>query len=82
MVADVNRALVTGCDADALANSLQQLVADREKRDRLGAANRKKARRLYDQEEMFGAYSWLFRASEAERATDAWNGRQGTPRHA
>ncbi len=44
----------------ALATSLSALAADPGLRARLGAANRAKAARDYDQELMFGAYAALF----------------------
>ncbi len=60
MVAPENAAFVGPKDDAALARSLGALLADPKLRARLGAANRAKAARDYDQEAMFAAYAALF----------------------
>lgn len=56
MVAEENAALVAGKDAGSLAASLRALVDDAGLRVRLGAANRVRAERVYDQATMFAAW--------------------------
>ena len=65
MVARDNRRFVTARDHDALAAAINALMSDRGLRRRLGAANREKAVRLYDQSAMFAAYSRLFETAVA-----------------
>ena len=70
MVAPGNRRFVGRRDASALAASLGTLLADVELRQRLGAANRAKARRDYDQETMFATYAALFDGAERQARTE------------
>ncbi|MGA8398915.1 MAG: glycosyltransferase family 4 protein [Stellaceae bacterium] len=65
MVARENRRFVAGRDHDALAAAIRVLVSDRGLRHRLGAENRAKAFRLYDEATMFAAYSQLLEAAVA-----------------
>jgi glycosyltransferase involved in cell wall biosynthesis len=67
MVGRANRPFVTGRDQDALAGTIRTLMADRELRCRLGATNREKAVRLYDQSTMFAGYSQLLEAVAKEK---------------
>jgi glycosyltransferase involved in cell wall biosynthesis len=60
MLAPENGRFVGPKDAGGLAASLVALVADPALRARLGAQNRAKAARDYDQEAMFAAYAALF----------------------
>lgn len=60
MLASDNSAFVGPRDDAALTRSLSALLADPELRARLGAANRAKAARDYDQEAMFAAYGAVF----------------------
>jgi glycosyltransferase involved in cell wall biosynthesis len=60
MVAGENRPLVVPKAAAPLAGALGALVADHALRARLGAANRAKAERDYDQETMFAAHAALW----------------------
>jgi glycosyltransferase involved in cell wall biosynthesis len=60
MVAPENLAQVVPRDDAAFAGALRTLVGDAALRARLGAANRAKAAREYDQETMFAAYAALF----------------------
>lgn len=60
MLAPENRPLVVASTDDALAASLRALVADPARRRALGAANRAKVVRDYDQRTMFDAYAKLF----------------------
>lgn len=62
MVAEENRPLVVAKAAASLASALGALVADHALRARLGAANRAKAERDYDQEVMFRAHAALWEA--------------------
>jgi glycosyltransferase involved in cell wall biosynthesis len=57
MVAEENAALVVAQEDGALAGALRPLLQDAELRRRLGAANRAKALRDYDQETMFQAHA-------------------------
>lgn len=59
MVAEQNAALVVAKEDGALAGALRPLLADAALRARLGAANRAKALRDYDQEVMFQAHAAL-----------------------
>ena len=60
MVAQENRMFVAPLTDAALADSLRTLMMDPALRQRLGAANRAKAIRDYDQQAMFTAYAALF----------------------
>ncbi|WP_170985129.1 glycosyltransferase family 4 protein [Roseomonas sp. AR75] len=51
--------LIAACDPAALAAALRPLLLDRALRERMGALNRAKAERDYDQETMFRAYAAL-----------------------
>jgi glycosyltransferase involved in cell wall biosynthesis len=70
MLAPENGRFVGQRDSGALAASLGALLADAELRGRLGAANRAKARRDYDQERMFAAYAALFDDAERQARTE------------
>ncbi|WP_426955498.1 glycosyltransferase [Muricoccus radiodurans] len=59
MLSGMNRPLVVARDGAALAGALRLLVEDRALRERLGAANRAKAERDYDEAAMFRAYAGL-----------------------
>jgi len=59
MVGAENQLFLTSLDAAALAAALRSLLADPALRSRIGAANRRKAERDYDQETMFQAYAAL-----------------------
>ncbi|MFO1025815.1 MAG: glycosyltransferase [Acetobacteraceae bacterium] len=61
MVAEANAPLVTPLDAAALARAMQALAGDPGLRDRLGAANREKACRDFNQAAMFATYGALWR---------------------
>jgi L-malate glycosyltransferase len=52
--------LVAECDEYALAGALRQLVADKDLRARLGAANRKLASDAYDEATMVATYAALY----------------------
>lgn len=65
MLAEANRAYVVRQDAQALADALAALLAAPAAARALGAANRVRAERDFDQETMFAAYAALF----AEPAT-------------
>ncbi len=60
MLAAENAPLIGALDDAALAGSLLALLRDPARRQRIGAANRDKAAREYDQETMFQAYAALF----------------------
>ena len=60
MLAVENRPYVVSRDAAALAAAMAALLADPALRQRIGAANRARAAREYDQETMFQAYAGLF----------------------
>jgi glycosyltransferase involved in cell wall biosynthesis len=60
MVTPENSPFIGPLDDAALAGSLLTLLRDPELRQRIGAANRAKATREYDQETMFQAYAALF----------------------
>jgi glycosyltransferase involved in cell wall biosynthesis len=66
MVSDPNCRFVTKRDDRALADALDALVADHALRRRLGEANQAKAISLYDEREMFRAYSRLLAANVRE----------------
>ena len=65
MLAPENAALLTPRDDAALANALAALLDDPALRARLGAANRARAAREFDQAAMFAAYEALFRGDAA-----------------
>ena len=60
MVAEENRLQVVERSAEALAGALRTLLADPARRAALGAANARRAREVFDQEDMFRAYRALF----------------------
>jgi glycosyltransferase involved in cell wall biosynthesis len=60
MLAGENRPFVVAHDAAALAEAMTALLADPARRCAIGAANRARAERDYDQETMFQAYAALF----------------------
>ena len=60
MVADDNRPLIVPADSRALAESMAALIDDPDRRRRLGAANRARALRKFDQGLMFERYAELF----------------------
>jgi len=60
MVAAENRGFVGALTSEALAGSLSRLLADRELRRSLGAANRSKAERDYADSAMFAAWAALY----------------------
>jgi glycosyltransferase involved in cell wall biosynthesis len=60
MLAPENASFIGPLDDDALAGSLLALLRDPALRQSIGAANRAKAARDYDQETMFQAYAALF----------------------
>jgi len=60
MLAEQNRPFVVARDAAALADAMAALLADPVRRCAIGAANRARAERDYDQETMFQAYAALF----------------------
>ncbi|HJS84791.1 MAG TPA: glycosyltransferase [Acetobacteraceae bacterium] len=70
MLAAENRRFVGPRDGNALADSLRALLAAPALRARLGAANRDKATRDYDQEAMFAAYAALFDCVENRARTE------------
>jgi glycosyltransferase involved in cell wall biosynthesis len=60
MVAEVNHRFIVPLSDQTLAASLRALVDDRVQRTSIGAANRAKVTRDYDQQTMFDAYAALF----------------------
>ena len=60
MLAGENRPFVVARDAAALAQAMASLLADPARRAAIGAANRARAARDFDQEAMFQAYAALF----------------------
>jgi glycosyltransferase involved in cell wall biosynthesis len=66
MVADENRPFLAR-DEVALAAALRQLGSDAGLRERIGAANRAKARAEYDETGMIGAYARLYEAAIGRR---------------
>ena len=60
MLPEVSRPLLVAQDDAAMAEALRPLVACPRMRARIGAANREKAQRDYDQEQMFTAFASLF----------------------
>jgi glycosyltransferase involved in cell wall biosynthesis len=65
MLAGANRPFATARSHQNLAGLLHHLLRDGDLRRRLGAANREKAERDYDQQTMFRAYGDLFAARGA-----------------
>ncbi|MDE2006045.1 MAG: glycosyltransferase [Rhodospirillales bacterium] len=63
MLAHANAPFVTPRDPASLAAALGALLADRDLRTRLGAANRARAEAEFDQERMIAAYGALFDAA-------------------
>jgi glycosyltransferase involved in cell wall biosynthesis len=61
MVSKPNRAFLAPCDEEPLGNALRRLVESPELRAVIGEANRRKARREFDERIMFAAYESLFR---------------------
>ena len=62
MLADSNRPCVTALDEHALAGAIRRLLDAPALRHDIGAQNRAKAERDYDQETMFQSYAALFAA--------------------
>ena len=62
MLAAENRAFVVPLDAASLAGAMAALLGDPARRAAIGAANRGRVEREYDQEKMFRAYAELFDA--------------------
>jgi glycosyltransferase involved in cell wall biosynthesis len=60
MLAAENRPFVVARNAAALAEAMAALLADPARQRAIGAANRARAERDYDQETMFQAYAALF----------------------
>lgn len=60
MLADANRPFVTAVDEQAFAGAVNGLLRDPALRQSVGAQNRAKAERDYDQETMFQEYATLF----------------------
>ena len=60
MLAEANAPFVVARDDAALAAGLGSLLDDTDLRARIGAANRARAREMFDQERMFAAYAALF----------------------
>jgi len=60
MLAAENRPFVVARNAAALAEAIAALLADPQRRQAIGAANRARAGHDYDQETMFRAYATLF----------------------
>jgi glycosyltransferase involved in cell wall biosynthesis len=75
MLSEGQASFVVGPDEAALAGVLAPLLADAGLRARLGAANRAKAERDYDQQAMFAAHASLIEgagcASQAQRSAPA-----------
>ncbi len=68
MLAESNRPFVGPLDVDALGRSLSDLLADAALRRQIGAENRAKACRDFDQAAMFGAYGALLRGESLPSA--------------
>jgi glycosyltransferase involved in cell wall biosynthesis len=60
MLAAENRPFVVAPQVEALAQAMAALLADPRRRQAIGAANRARAERAFDQEVMFAAYAALF----------------------
>ncbi|MDQ2804732.1 MAG: glycosyltransferase family 4 protein [Pseudomonadota bacterium] len=71
MLASENAPFVGARSYEALARSIRDLLDDRSLRARVGAANRVKAAREYDQDSMFRAYAALFEGTTAGPASRA-----------
>ena len=59
MLSEENEPFVVACEDAALAGALRRLVMDTRLRARVGAANRARAERDYDQEQSFDAWATL-----------------------
>ncbi len=68
MLAPANRAYVTALDDAALAASLRALIGQSALRRQLGAANRARAEREFDQTSMFAAWAKVFDGTLGPRA--------------
>jgi len=68
MVAAENVPYLVAPSDEHLAGAIEMLLADAALRDRIGAANRRKAQAEYDQERMFRAYAAIFQGDEEGRA--------------
>jgi L-malate glycosyltransferase len=64
MVAVENLPFISPRSDEFLADSLRTLLVDGGARERVGAANRVKARSEFDQDRMFAAYGALFRGTD------------------
>ena len=71
MLAPENSAFIIPRDDRALADALLALLRQPELRRSLGAANRARAEREYDQEIMFRNYAALFQGDDAATAVSA-----------
>ena len=69
MLAEANRRHVVPADPRALAGALAALLADPAAARALGAANRARAERDFDQETMFATYAALFGAAASSGAS-------------
>lgn len=69
MLSSENDAFVAELNDESLANSLRSLLLDPGLRSRVGAANRSKAERAFDQRLMFQAYADLFETVRTGGAT-------------
>lgn len=78
MLGEGQAACVVRRDEAALAGALTPLLADAGLRARLGAANRAKAEREYDQQAMFAAHASLIEGSRERVAGPAARPGQGT----
>ena len=65
MLAEENASLVVPADVAALSGALWKLARDADLRARIGAANRARAKREFDEQGMVEAYRVLFAGSEA-----------------
>lgn len=72
MLASENAAFIGPKEDQALARSLDALLADPARRALIGAANRAKAARDYDETAMFAAYGALFDGAGAGQDTGPW----------
>ncbi len=69
MLAEENTPFITPPDEAALAAALRALCDSADLRARLGAANRERAERHYDQDSMFAAYAALFDGVESSQGS-------------
>lgn len=69
MLPELSQQLIVPRDDGAMAEALRPLVTSADLRARLGAANRAKAVRDYDQEQMFQSFAQLFDRLVAQRGT-------------